>query len=436
MQGISVNFKGLKPFIDDYELNLMNNSILACHDMLNNKTGAGRNMLGWLDLPERISSEEINKIKESAEKIKKQADVFIVIGIGGSYLGSQAIIDIFSDTFSNLQSRSDRKFPQILYAGNNLSGKYLRNLVEYIQDKDVAINVISKSGTTLEPAIAFRVLRLFLEEKYGISGAAERIYVTTDKQKGVLKSIADENEYTTFVIPDDVGGRFSVLTPVGLLPMAVANIDIEDLIDGAMFASHVFNERNIEHNDCYKYAAYRNILHKKGKEIEILASYEPSFRYFIEWFKQLFGESEGKNLKGIFPAGVNFTTDLHSMGQLIQDGKRNIFETVLNIEIDRSFIKLPNIEKNDDNLNYLASNEIDYINKQAFLGTLNAHINGGVPNIVINIEELTPYNIGSLIYFFEKACAISAYMSGVNPFDQPGVEEYKKNMMNLLKKED
>lgn len=266
-------------------------------------------------------------------------------------------------------------------------------------------------------------------------GASSRIYVTTDERKGVLKQIANKEEYETFVIPDDVGGRYSVLTAVGLLPMAVANIDFEDILDGAMFASHVYNQKSIEHNDCYKYAAYRNILHKKGKEIEILASYEPSFQYFIEWFKQLFGESEGKNLKGIFPAGANFTTDLHSMGQLIQDGKRNIFETVININLNKTFIKVPHIESNEDGLNYLANKEIDYINKQAFLGTLNAHIGGEVPNIIINLDELNTYNVGQLIMFFEKACAMSAYMSGVNPFDQPGVEAYKKNMMNLLKED-
>lgn len=435
MQGLSVDFQGLRPFVQDYELKLIENSVFAAHDMLNNKTGAGRNMLGWMELPSRTSDEEIKKIKEAAEKIKKQSDVFIVVGIGGSYLGSRAMIDIFSDNFSNLKKSSERKHPQIIFAGNTLSGKYLRNLVEYIQDKDVSINVISKSGTTLEPAITFRILKLFLEQKYGIGGAAERIYVTTDAQKGVLKNIADKNSYETFVIPDDVGGRYSVLTPVGLLPMAVANIDFEDILDGAMFASHVYNERSIEHNECYKYAAYRNILQKKGKDIEILASYEPSFKYFVEWFKQLFGESEGKNLKGIFPAGVTYTTDLHSMGQFIQDGKRNIFETVINIKLNKSMIKLPETEDNDDGLNYIAGKTIDYINKQAFLGTLQAHINGEVPNTVIYLDDLNTYNIGQLIYFFEKACAISGYVSGVNPFDQPGVEAYKSNMMSLLKTE-
>ncbi len=387
---------------------------------------------GWVDLPNLITDEEINKIKRCSNKIKKQADVFIIIGIGGSYLGSKAIIDIFSNTFSNIQSLNDRKHPEILFAGNNLSGKYLRDLIEYISDKDVAINVISKSGKTLEPAIAFRILRLFLEEKYGVSGAAERIYVTTDKEDGILNQIAKENEYETFIIPKDVGGRYSVLTPVGLLPMAVANIDFEEILDGATFAEYAYNEKSIEKNDCYKYAAYRNILNKKGKDIEIMGSFEPSFATFIEWFKQLFGESEGKNSKGIFPAGVNLTTDLHSMGQMIQDGKRNIFETVINISRNRSFITLPKTDSDEDGLNYLAGTEIDYINKQAFMGTIQAHVEGNVPCIAINLEELNEYNIGQLIYFFEKTCAISGYILGVNPFDQPGVEAYKKNMMNLL----
>ena len=433
MQGITLDFRGLSPFANDYELKLMENSVFSAHDMINNKTGAGRNMLGWVDLPNQITDEEIDKIKRCSDKIKKQADVFVVIGIGGSYLGAKAIIDMFSNTFSNMQSLNDRKHPEIIFAGNNLSGKYLRELIEYIQDKDVAINVISKSGKTLEPAITFRILRLFLEEKYGVSGASERIYVTTDKEDGVLCQIAKQHEYETFVIPKDVGGRYSVLTPVGLLPMAVANIDIQEILDGATFAAYVYNEKTIEKNDCYKYAAYRNILNKKGKDIEILASYEPSFAMFIEWFKQLFGESEGKNSKGIFPVGVNFTTDLHSMGQMIQDGKRNIFETVIHVNRSKSFITLPKVSDDEDGLNYLAGAEIDYINEQAFLGTVEAHVEGQVPCIIVNLEEVTEYNIGQLIYFFEKACAISGYILGVNPFDQPGVEAYKKNMMDLLK---
>ena len=432
MQGVSLEFGGTEPFVSNEELDLIKEKVFEAHDALANKTGLGRSMLGWLDLPERITEEEIKDIKEAADRIKKQADVFVVIGIGGSYLGAKAVIDLFSSSFSNMLPLSERKHPEIIFAGNSLSGKYLRNLIEYLQDKDVAINVISKSGTTLEPAIAFRMLKIFLEEKYGVMGAAERIYVTTDAHSGVLKSIADKNEYKTFVIPKDVGGRYSVLTPVGLLPMAVANIDFEDIIDGAMFASHLFNERSIEHNQCYKYAAIRNVFNQKGKDIEILASYEPSFRYFIEWYRQLFGESEGKENKGIFPAGTIFTTDLHSMGQMIQEGKRNIFETVININLDRSFIQLPETESNDDGLNYLAGKDIDYINKQAFLGTVKAHMDGGVPNIIINIDDLNEYNVGQLIYFFEKACAISGYILDVNPFDQPGVEAYKKNMMSLL----
>lgn len=433
MNGISLDVNGVNKFVDDLELKVMEEQILEAHDKLNNKTGSGSEMLGWISLPENRDEEEIERIKECAARIQKQADVFIVIGIGGSYLGSQAMIDLFTNTFSNMLPYSTRKFPEIIFAGNSLSGKYLRNLIEYVQDKDFAINVISKSGTTLEPAVAFRVFRLLLEEKYGVGGAAERIYVTTDKNKGVLHDISVENGYEMFVIPDDVGGRYSVLTPVGLLPMAVASIDIDDMLDGAQFASHIYNERSLDKNPCYKYAAYRNILNQKGKDIEILSSYEPSFKYFIEWFKQLFGESEGKNGKGIFPAGVNFTTDLHSMGQLIQEGKRNIFETVLNVEVDRSFIKLPNLEDDSDGLNYLAGKEIEYINKQAFMGTLQAHIDGEVPNIIINIEDINEYNIGELIFFFEKACAISGYVLGVNPFNQPGVEAYKKNMMSLLK---
>ena len=434
MQGLKLDFKGLNTFVNEFELKNFENIVFNAHEMLNNKTGLGNDMLGWMDLPTNRDEKEIEKIKECAKKIQKQADVFIVVGIGGSYLGAKAVIDLFDSSFSNLESFSKRKHPQIIFAGNNMSAKYIKDLFKYIEDKDIAINVISKSGTTLEPALTFRMLKLFLEEKYGIAGAAERIYVTTDKEKGVLHDIAVKNDYPMFVVPDNVGGRYSVLTPVGLLPIAVANIDIEDLLDGAQFASYVYNEKNLTENDCYKYAAYRNILYNKGKRIELLASYEPSFRYFIEWYKQLFGESEGKDHKGIFPAGVNFTTDLHSMGQLIQEGKRNIFETVINIELDRTFLQLPEVKNSMDGLDYLAGKDIDFINKQAFNGTLKAHIDGGVPNIVINIKDLTEYNVGQLIYFFEKACAMSGYILGVNPFNQPGVESYKKNMMELLKK--
>lgn len=435
MNGVLVNFDGVKNVIRDEDYNFVKNDITRAHEMLKNRNGAGNDMLGWFDLPENRDEEELARIIKCAEKIKKQADVFIVVGIGGSYLGARAVIELFSDPLYNLLDSDKRNGPQIIYAGNNMSPKYLRSLIEYISDKEVAINVISKSGKTLEPAITFRILKTFMEEKYGVGGAAERIYITTDKEKGILKEIADKNYYETFVIPDDVGGRYSVLTPVGLLPIAVSGIDVEELLDGAMFASHLYNENDLENNDCYKYAAIRNILYGKGKTVEIMSSFESHFHYFIEWYKQLFGESEGKDLKGILPYGMDFTTDLHSMGQYVQEGKRNIFETMIKVGLDRSFIKLPEVKDDTDGLNYLAGKSIDYINKQALEGTYKAHIDGGVPTILITVQDLTPYNIGQLIYFFEKACAISGYVLGVNPFNQPGVEAYKQNMMKLLEED-
>ena len=435
MQGIFLDDEGIKPFITEEAYEKVLKKVEKAHDMLEKKNGKGKDMLGWLDLPTNRDEEEIARIKVAADKIQKQADVFVVIGIGGSYLGAKAIIDLFDDTFANLKSYAERKHPQIIFAGNNLSGKYLRNLVEYLADQDFAINVISKSGSTLEPAVTFSTLKILLEQKYGEVSAASRIYVTTDPEKGILHDYAVEKEYEMFKIPKNVGGRYSVLTAVGLLPMAVANINFEDILDGAQFASFVFNNRDVSNNDCYKYALYRNILKDSGKDIEILSSYEPSFQYFVEWYKQLFGESEGKDGKGIYPSGANFTTDLHSMGQWIQDGKRNIFETVLNVQVDRSLIYLPELEDNFDNLNYLAGKEIDYINKQAYKGTYKAHIDGKVPTMVIHMEDITEYNVGQLIFFFEKACAISGYVLGVNPFDQPGVEAYKKNMLGLLKED-
>ena len=432
MKGISLNFNGVKNIVQDEDYMQVEQDIYRAHEMLNNKTGAGSEMLGWMNLPENRNEEEISRILKCAEKIRKQADVFIVVGIGGSYLGARAVIDLFTDPLYNLQNASRRNGPQIIYAGNNMSPRYLRSLIEYIEDKDVVLNVISKSGKTLEPAITFRILKTFMEEKYGVGGAAERIYVTTDKEKGVLREIADKNYYETFVVPDDVGGRYSVLSAVGILPIAVCGVDIEELLDGAMFASHVYNENSLNNNDCYRYAAIRNILYRKGKTVEIMSSFEPHFHYFIEWYKQLFGESEGKELKGILPYGMDFSTDLHSMGQYVQEGKRNLFETMLKVEVNRSFIKLPETLIDEDGLNYLAGKDIDYINKKALEGTYKAHIDGGVPTILISIEDLTPYSIGQLIYFFEKACAISGYVLGINPFDQPGVEAYKKNMMALL----
>ena len=436
MKGISVNFEGLTYYVTNEEIENIKPQVLAAHDAIENRSGAGRSMLGWKDLPESITEEEIKRINEAANKIRAKSQVLVVIGTGGSYLGARAVIEMLSDPLYNLQSDTKRKGPQVLFVGNNLSGKYMRSVIEYIEDKDVTVNVISKSGTTLEPAIAFRILKLFMEEKYGISGAAERIFVTTDAEKGVLKQIADKDGYETFVIPHDVGGRYSVLSPVGLLPIAVAGINIEDLLDGALFARHMFNVRKVEDNDCYKYAAMRNILHKNGLDIEVMAAYEPSMQYFIEWYKQLFGESEGKDGKGIFPAGVTFTADLHSMGQLLQDGKRNLFETVLNIELDKSFIKIPEIVASEDGLDYIANKPLDEINKVAEKATCMAHMEGGVPIIEINIKEMTPYNVGQLIFFFEKACAISGYVLGVNPFDQPGVEEYKNRMKQMLNKEE
>ncbi len=432
MNGIVLNFDGVKNVIQDYDYQMVENDIYRAHDMLMNKTGAGKEMLGWLELPENRDEEELQRIVKCAQKIRKKTDVFIVVGIGGSYLGARAVIDLFTDPLYNLQKDSKRNGPQILYAGNNMSPKYIRSLIEYIEDKDVVINVISKSGKTLEPAVTFRMLKVFMEEKYGVGGASERIYVTTDKEQGVLKEIADKNYYETFVVPDDVGGRYSVLSPVGLLPIAVAGIDIEELLDGAMFARHLYNEKDLVNNDCYRYAAIRNILYNKGKTVEIMSSFESHFHYFIEWFKQLFGESEGKDLKGILPYGMDFSTDLHSMGQYVQQGKRNLFETMIKVGLDRSLIELPQTFDDTDGLNYLAGKSIDYINKQAFEGTYKAHIDGGVPVITITVQDLNPFNIGQLIYFFEKACAISGYVLGVNPFDQPGVEAYKKNMMELL----
>ncbi len=432
MNKISMDFEGLSSFITEEEFESVKEKASLAHEAITKKTGLGSEMLGWFNYPNEIKDEEVQRIMQSAEVIGRECDVFVVIGIGGSYLGAKAVIDMLSNSFSNLQSRADRKTPQILFAGNNMSGKYLRDLIEYLTDKDFAINVISKSGRTLEPAIAFRTLKILLEKKYGREKASKRIYVTTDSRDGILKQIASKNDYVTFDIPRNVGGRYSVLTPVGLLPMAVAGIDIRDILDGAIFAQYVYNENNMETNDCYRYAIFRNLLHNKGKDIEVMASYEPSMTMFLEWYKQLFGESEGKDGKGIFPASVSLTTDLHSMGQLMQDGKRNFFETIINIKKDRSLINLPFTEINEDGLNYLSNTSIADINNKAFLGTLKAHIDGNVPCMVINIEELDAYNVGSLIYFFEKACAMSAYILGVNPFNQPGVEEYKNNMMRLL----
>ena len=404
------------------------------HNELHKKCEDESEFLGWLNLPSKYNKKEFNKIKKCAEKIRKDSEVLLVIGIGGSYLGARAVIESLNHTFYNYLNKEQRKYPQVLFVGNNLSGTYLEDLIELIGDRDLSRNVISKSGTTTEPAIAFRVFREFLENKYSVKEAKKRIYVTTDEKKGALKQLADKEGYETFVIPDNVGGRYSVLTAVGLLPIAVSGVDIDRLMEGAKFAEEKYSDKNIKYNDCYKYAVLRNILYSNKKDIEILSVYEPKLHYFIEWWKQLFGESEGKDGKGIYPSGAEFTTDLHSMGQYIQDGRRNLFETVLSIEKEKNGIKI-NLDEDDlDGLNYLTGKTLDYVNKKALEGTISAHVEGGVPNIVINMEKLDEETIGHLIYFFELACAMSGKLLGVDPFNQPGVEKYKTNMFKLLGK--
>lgn len=404
------------------------------HNELHDKADLENEFLGWINLPTNYDKKEFDRIKQSAEKIRNDSDVLIVIGIGGSYLGARAVIEALSHSFSNILPKEKRKNPLVLYAGNNLSSNYVYELIDAVQELDLSINVISKSGTTTEPAIAFRIFRELMESKYGIEEAKKRIYVTTDKENGALKKLATEEGYETFIIPDNIGGRFSVLTPVGLLPIAVSGIDIDKLMSGAKMAQDKYNESDLRYNDCYKYAVARNVLYKYHKNIEILVNYEPKMHFFTEWWKQLFGESEGKEQKGIFPAGVDFTTDLHSMGQYIQQGQRMLFETVLNIkELENNILIKPD-EDNLDGLNYLAGKTLSHVNKKAMEGTIEAHVSGNCPNIRIDIDKLDEEAIGHLIYFFEKACAMSGHILGVNPFNQPGVEEYKKNMFRLLKK--
>ena len=404
------------------------------HKDLHRRANDEKDFVGWLELPTNYDKEEFARIKKAAKKIKKESDILVVIGIGGSYLGARAVIEALTSSFYNMLPNKQRKYPQVLYVGNNLSPNYINELIEYIGDKDFSVNVISKSGTTTEPAIAFRIFREILENKYGIDEARSRIYVTTDKKKGALKQLADKEGYEEFVIPDNVGGRYSVLTAVGLLPIAVAGVDIDKLMQGALSAQNKYAEENLKYNDCYQYAVARNILYSNKKDIELLVDYEPKLHYFIEWWKQLYGESEGKDLKGIFPAGVEFTTDLHSMGQYIQEGRRNLFETVLNVEKSKTDIKIETDEDNLDGLNYLVGKTLDYVNKKAMEATISAHVDGDVPNILISMEKLDEENLGQLIYFFELACAMSGKLLGVNPFNQPGVEAYKKNMFTLLGK--
>ena len=431
---ISLDLSKVAPYLATSEIDYMEDMVKSAHDKLHNKTGAGNDFLGWIDLPVNYDKDEFERIKKAAEKIQSDSDVLIVIGIGGSYLGARAAIEMLTNNFHNSLENDKRKAPKIFYVGNNISSTYMAELLQAIEGKDVSLNIISKSGTTTEPAIAFRILKSYVEKKYGVEEARKRIYATTDKAKGALKTLADAEGYQTFVVPDDVGGRFSVLTAVGLLPIAAAGINIDEMMKGAADAREAYSNPSLKENDAYKYAAVRNALYNKGKVIEVLVNYEPSLHYFNEWWKQLYGESEGKDNKGLFPASVDFTTDLHSMGQYIQEGRRVLFETVINVEKPKYEINIEEDADDLDGLNFLAGKTMDFVNKQAFQGTLLAHNDGGVPNMVINVPEISAYYFGYMVYFFEKACAISGYLLGVNPFDQPGVEAYKKNMFALLGK--
>ena len=428
---IRLNDSYLSSFIRPHEYENIAPEILLADKMLREKSGPGNDFLGWVDLPDNYDKEEFARIEACAEKIRKTCDVLVVIGIGGSYLGARAVIEFLKSPNYNLNRKGT---PAIFYAGNCISADALNEVLELCADKDVCVNVISKSGTTTEPAVAFRVFRNFLEQKYGKEGARERIFVTTDKARGTLKQFSTDEGYETFVVPDDVGGRFSVLTAVGLLPIAAAGIDIKKLMEGAAHASHLYTNPDINQNDCYKYAAIRNILYRKGKNVEILAGYEMFSAMLNEWWKQLYGESEGKDGKGIFPASVIFSTDLHSLGQYVQDGSRMLFETVLDIQDVGSTFEIPNDPHNIDGLNFLSGMDLNTVKKTAMQGTVLAHVDGGVPNILIEVSERSAFVLGELLYFFELACAISGYVLSVNPFDQPGVEAYKKNMFALLGK--
>ena len=432
---VTLDYSNVLPFIGGQEaVDRMEPQIKVAHDMLHKKNGPGNDFLGWLDLPTNYDKEEFSRIKKAAAKIRRDSDVLIVIGIGGSYLGARAVIEMLGHSFANTASKKVRKSPIILFCGNSISATYLADMMDIIEGKNISLNIISKSGTTTEPAIAFRILRAYMENKYGKEEAKNRIYATTDKARGALKGLADEEGYETFVVPDDVGGRFSVLTAVGLLPIAVAGIDIKELMKGAKDASKEYKKMPLSENPCYQYAAVRNCLLRSGYSTEVMVNYEPSFHYMTEWWKQLYGESEGKDLRGIFPAGVDNTTDLHSMGQFIQDGARIMFETVVNIDQARRSFEIPNDPANLDGLNFLSGMDMNEVNKKAMQGTVLAHVDGGVPNMAVHMPAATAYDLGNLIYFFEKACGISGYLLAVNPFNQPGVEAYKKNMFALLGK--
>lgn len=433
MKKLSFNYSNVLNFLSENELNLMKEQAELAHKTLLSKTGAGNDYLGWIELPTNYDKDEFERIKKASEKIKNESEVLIVIGIGGSYLGAKAAIDFLSHSFYNNLPKDKRKTPEIYFAGQNISGKYLAELLDVIGDRDYSVNVISKSGTTTEPAIAFRFFKKDLEKRYGVEGARKRIYATTDAKKGALKTLATNEGYETFVVPDDVGGRFSVLTAVGLLPIAVAGIDIDELMRGAREAQNDYL-KPFEENDCLKYAVIRNILHRKGRDVEMLINYEPRLLFVGEWWKQLFAESEGKDKKGILPVTANFSTDLHSVGQYIQDGKRVLMETLINIETPEKDMIIESDELDLDGLNYLAGKGMDFVNKKASEGTVLAHVDGGIPNMILTMPEATPFHLGYLFYFFEKAVGVSGYISGVNPFDQPGVENYKRNMFALLGK--
>ena len=427
---VKFNSSFARDFLRENDIVGLKTQVEAAHKMVEEKSGLGNDFLGWVNLPTDYDKEEFARIKKAAQKIKEDTDVLIVIGIGGSYLGARAAIEFLKGPFYNDLTNG----PKVYFAGNNISGSYLDDILKLCEGKRVSVNIISKSGTTTEPAIAFRVLRKYLEEQYGEEEAAKRIYCTTDKARGTLKQLADAKGYECFVVPDDVGGRFSVLTAVGLLPIAASGADIDALMYGAREASKEYASTDLDNNDCYTYAALRNALYRKGKTVELLVSYEPRFTMMAEWFKQLFGESEGKDNKGLFPASVTFSTDLHSMGQYIQDGQRILFETVVNIAESEKDVIIEKEDNDGDGLNFLAGKPMAFVNQKAFEGTILAHTDGGVPNFVINVDKADEENLGRLIYFFEKACAISGYLLGVNPFDQPGVESYKKNMFALLGK--
>ena len=434
MSKVTFDYSKAAPFIGAHEVDFMKKQVMDARELLVSKTGAGNDFLGWIDLPVDYDKEEFDRIKKAAAKIQSDSEVLLVIGIGGSYLGARAAIEFLRHSFYNSVSKEIRKTPEIYFVGNSISSTYIRHLIDVIGDRDFSINMISKSGTTTEPAIAFRVFKEMMEKKYGKKEAAGRIYATTDRAKGSLKGLATEEGYESFVVPDDVGGRFSVLTAVGLLPIAVSGADIDKLMEGAADGRKKALEAEYEDNDALKYAAVRNILHRKGKEVEILANYEPSVHYVSEWWKQLYGESEGKDQKGIFPASVDLTTDLHSMGQFIQDGSRIMFETVINVETSREEITINEEPVDLDGLNYLAGKSVDFVNKSAMNGTILAHTDGQVPNLMIDVPEVNEFYLGQLFYFFEFACGVSGYLLGVNPFNQPGVESYKKNMFALLGK--